>query len=139
MGWQVAERIGALHLPGTEVRMLQQLQIEQAAEWAAFDRVVVVDASVEAQAVRLEPVLEPSGVPSASTHALSASTLLALVRMLYMSAPEVWVCAIPASDFAFGAALSARTRDAVAEAVIRLHGLLAPPQSDVTRHRSGGS
>jgi hydrogenase maturation protease len=55
-GWAVAERIAALNLPGVEVQTTQQLLVELAEEFARSDRVVVVDASVGGDPVRMRAV-----------------------------------------------------------------------------------
>jgi Ni,Fe-hydrogenase maturation factor len=65
-GYAVAERIAALDLPGVEVQTTQQLQLELTEDFARFDRVVVVDASVGGDPVRIRVVhptaaQDPSG------------------------------------------------------------------------------
>jgi hydrogenase maturation protease len=137
-GSAVAERIAALNLPGVEVQTTQQLQVELVEDFARYDRVVVVDASVGGDPVgwkALPPELrqapaaradcpQPAGTrrggdtaPHLASHHLSPALLLALTRQLHGHTPELLLCTVRGEQFGFGDSLSSVMADRIDEAV----------------------
>lgn len=96
-----------------------QLNIEDAAQIAGYDRVVFADASTEAEApftfTRLKA--EPGG-PSFSSHSVSAPQLLGMAEELFGARPEAWMLAIRGYEFnEFGERLSAAAKQNLEKAV----------------------
>ncbi len=124
-GWILAERIAALGLPDVEVRMLPQLQVELVADWAQCDRVIVLDAAVGTDAVRLEELeAEAEAGPHTTSHDLAPATLLALVRRLHERPPHLFLCSIPGTQFNLGTALSSATARHLDGALTAVRALL---------------
>jgi hydrogenase maturation protease len=108
-GIRVAERIAARH---TEVDCLcvQQLSPELADTIARYERLIVVDASVTADAVRVTPLHAADGVPMPRTHDVTPEGILALSSTLYDHVPaEAFLVEIPAASCAFTEELSPST------------------------------
>ena len=96
-----------------------QLQVEDAAEVARYERVLFVDADrtgAEPYSVRR---LEPSDSRmSFSTHSVAPEAVLALSRDLFGAEPEAWLLGIRGYDFdEFGEWLSPRARENLDAAV----------------------
>ena len=141
-GCAVAERIAALAVPEVEVRIMQQLQVELADDFAHFDRVIVVDAAtgggaVQTRVVRAalpqgplngrgrESAYSWFGEPEGSTsHHLSPAALLAVTGKLHGRAPDLLLCTVRGERFEFGASLSPAVELRVDEATRRIAGLL---------------
>jgi len=88
-----------------EVRSVQQLTPELAAEMAGFDLVVFLDAD----AASLRPAIEPIGAwapRSPLTHVTEPAEIVALARALFGFTGEALMCKIPARDFRFDDDLS---------------------------------
>lgn len=110
VGRQVAERVRAAHPPGVRVMSLHQPVPELAADMAAVDRVVLLDASMTADRVTARRVVpgNPAG-SGALGHALTPEGLAGLTLALYQARPEIWAIPIPARWFGMGDPLSAAT------------------------------
>jgi hydrogenase maturation protease len=135
VGWVVAERIDALGLRGVEVRTTQQLQVELAGDFARYERVVVIDASLSGAPVGFGAVV-PEGAAAASHH-LSPATLLALTLRLCGRLPDMVVCTVRGEAFGFGETLSPRVTERVNEAVAQAVG--AMPGSGTMLKPTGSS
>ncbi len=102
VGWQLAEEVGGL--------AVHQLTPELAAELAAVDRVLFVDAwQLALGPGRSQPWLRPVA-PGAgglgSSHRLEPAELLALAAALYGARPVAHELLLPAREFAHGTRLS---------------------------------
>jgi hydrogenase maturation protease len=105
-----------------EIRSVQQLTPELAAEIASFDRVIFVDADLQATALAVDPVA--TAIPhSPLTHASTPAEIVALSRALFGFTGEALVCRIPVSDFSAGALLTPSSSEFVREGAARLEGL----------------
>jgi hydrogenase maturation protease len=103
--------------PGMEIRRVQQLTPELAEALARVGTVVIVDADVDARAVRLERLTAiPQRAPIA--HIVSPSELVRLAEQLYGFQGKVYLCRVPAEDFVAGAALTP-VAEAGAQAAVR--------------------
>jgi hydrogenase maturation protease len=105
VGWHLAEEVAGLSV--------HQLTPELAAELAAVDRVLFVDAwqvSLSGAAGgRLQPCLRsvsPGGDGLACSHRLEPAELLALASALYGAQPAAAELLLPAWEFAHGIGLS---------------------------------
>ena len=116
-GWYVADRVAERLGDAARVLRLHQLTPDLAADVAAADLVVFVDARVVEieRGVLVEPV-EPADSPARS-HYCAPATLLATAQLLFGRAPTAWLVSIPAFALGFGEALTPSTRDAADEAV----------------------
>jgi hydrogenase maturation protease len=87
--------------------------------------VVFVDASTRAGRVVVRRAVGTGEFTPPGTHSLTPEAIAELSRILYGEGPgEFWIVEIPAADFSFGEALSARTGQAVREATTRMLRLL---------------
>jgi len=122
VGAFVAERVALTGPAGVETSVLHQLTPEVAAEMAAFEDVIFVDAYLAHPGAGVN-VSEVTPQPAAKTgllaHHLSPAGLLSLCRKLYGETPRCRVVAVPAFDLTLGEGLSPRTRTA-AELAVRL-------------------
>jgi len=129
-GQRAADRVDGWHLPGVEVRALHQLTPELAEPLAAATRAIFLDAHLvsDSPAVRVRRVY-PAMTATRVTHAGDPQSLLRLARSAFGHSPEAWWVTIPATDFAFGAPLSAIAARGIADALTALRPLLNPPHA----------
>ena len=77
-----------------------QLQVEDAAEIARFDRVLFVDADrTGAEPFWLGRLQPESASLAFSTHSVSPEAVLALARDLFQAEPEAWILGIRGYEF----------------------------------------
>lgn len=117
---------------GATVLDVHQLTPELAEDLAAAERVVFVDASVEADCVKATPVQAAAG-REVQTHRATPEALLDLARRLYGAAPKAWLVPVPARQFAVGTEMSGPTAAAVREAAALVRGLLREEASAPAR------
>jgi hydrogenase maturation protease len=106
-GWRAAERLAGLGRDADiEVRALQQLTPELAADVARAEQVIFIDARRGLPAGRLmEETLAPAAEAS-FTHRLEPAGLLAAARDLYGRAPRAVVYWVAGESFEYGERLS---------------------------------
>lgn len=105
-----------------EVRSLQQLTPELAAELAQLEAVLFIDAWPAPDAAVPQLIaLSPAASSPASSHRLDPAALLAVSQALYGRAPRAQLLLVPAQAFPHGTALSAVLTRALpqAEALLR--------------------
>jgi hypothetical protein len=68
--------------------------------------------------------LQPAELMIPTTHASDPRSLLALVQMLYGTAPPAWLVNVAGTDFALGETLSAEVRVRAAQAQICVERLI---------------
>lgn len=107
LGPALAARLEAAALPGVEVLVDFQLQVEHALDLAGRQRVIFVDAALDAMPpFELRPVV-PGRDASHTSHALSpAAVLETFERITGAPAPEAQVLAVRGEAFEFGEPLS---------------------------------
>jgi hydrogenase maturation protease len=121
-GRWLAERLADLRLPGVEVRSVQQLTPELAADLAGRRRVIFVDAALGTSSVQIRPLAAgPAG--STVSHVFDPGVVLALGRELGHGSVDAFVLTVPAAELGVGMGLSAVTRAAADEALPRLVAL----------------
>jgi hydrogenase maturation protease len=107
LGPLFVERIDALGLPGVACLTDFQLQVEHALDLQDRQRVLFVDASVDAPAPFAATRIGPVQDASFSTHAMSPQAVLQVYRDLQDQAPPpCWLLAIRAEGFELGDGLS---------------------------------
>ncbi|HEX5221579.1 MAG TPA: hydrogenase maturation protease [Verrucomicrobiae bacterium] len=123
VGVRVAEAVEALKLPGVRTFTCQQLSPEHAEMISRAERVVFVDAAVDApKEVQLRE-LTPSGTTQLMAHAADPRTMLALARDVFGHAPNAWWLTIPATDLNFSETLSSQTQVALMNAIDKVKAL----------------
>lgn len=113
---RVASRLLAAGLPdGVRLLTAVGLDIAMAADVAACDRLVVVDAERRAQpAVDTRPIV--AGTAAHSGHSIDASGLLAVTTALYDVSPEALVVGVASPEMGHAEGLSATAQAASIEA-----------------------
>lgn len=123
LGPALAETIERLALPGLTVGTGYQLQVEDAAELASYDRVIFVDADRSGAEPFWVAPLEPTddGI-GFSSHSVTPGALLSIARDLFDARPEAWLVGVRGYDFdEFGEGLSPRARRNLEQAADFLH------------------
>jgi hydrogenase maturation protease len=117
VGPKVAEAVEALKLPGVRTFTCQQLSPEHAEMISRAERVVFVDAAVDApREVQLRELM-PGDTTQLMAHAADPRTMLALARDVFGHAPQAWWLTIPAVSLEFSEALTPEVQRRCAQAV----------------------
>jgi len=124
MGPAMAETVGRLGLPGVTTDADYQLNIEDAAHLAGFDRVVFVDASIDAVAPFAFREIRPGADIAFTSHSVSPESVLALCEDHFGGTPEAWVLAVRGYAFEFSEGITPRARDNFDQALDFLQGVL---------------
>ena len=120
VGPRVAEAVGHLRLPGVRTLICPLLTPELADPIARAEKVIFVDAAVDApQSLRWRK-LEPSKTSQLMAHAADPRTLLALARDVFGHVPEAWWLTIPTVDLGFREDFSPEVQQRFAEAVAKI-------------------
>jgi hydrogenase maturation protease len=123
VGPRVAEAIEVARLPGVQTMVCPLLTPELAEAISRADRVVFVDAAVDApKEVQLRK-LTPAASSQVMAHAANPQTMLALARDVFGHAPEAWWLTIPIADLGIGESFSPLARRGVAVAVQTIRNL----------------
>lgn len=116
-GIRVVEQLAG-RLTGVDVLCVHQLSPEHAEKVAQYERLVIVDASVTTDTLRVTPLHAGGDVRLPRTHAVSPEGILALAHTLYQKTPpDAVLVEIPASSCDFTEELSPHTASATEEAV----------------------
>jgi hydrogenase maturation protease len=100
LGPAVAAAVERWGLPGVSVSCDYQLQVEDACQIAAHDRVIFVDAATEGPApFGFQPV-EPIDQAGFSSHSVRAEALLGLTARCFGAEVPAWMLAIRGHSFA---------------------------------------
>jgi hydrogenase maturation protease len=123
VGPRVAEAVEALKLPGVRTFTCQQLSPEHAELISQAERVVFVDAAVDApKEVQLRELV-PGETTQLMAHAADPRTMLALARDVFGHAPTAWWLTIPAVNLEFSEVLTPETQRRLAEAVKKIQSV----------------
>jgi hydrogenase maturation protease len=117
VGVKVAEAVEALHLPGVNTLVCQQLSPEHAEPISRARLVIFVDAAVDAPKTVQLRKLEPNESSQLMAHAADPRTMLALARDVYRHCPEAWWLTIPAVNVGFGEYFSPETQQGYSQAI----------------------
>jgi hydrogenase maturation protease len=116
-GIRVAEVIAGRHAD-VDVLCVQQLSADHADTIARYDRLIVVDASVTADSVRVTPLHAADDVRLPRTHNVTPEGILALSAQLYDRVPsEALLVEVPAVSCDFSESLSPSTAAFAATAI----------------------
>ncbi len=111
IGPELAARLAAAELPGVEVIVDFQLQVEHALDLQGRRLALFIDAAVDAQAPYEVRPLAPARDPSHTSHALSpAAVLETFQRVCDALPPPALLLAVRAESFDLGAPLTLAAR-----------------------------
>ena len=120
VGPRVAEAVEKLNLPGVRTLVCALLTPELAEPISRAEKVIFVDAAVDAPNEVQWRKLEPNETSQLMAHAADPRTMLALARDVFGRAPEAWWLTIPAMNLDFSEELSPETEAGYHEAVNRI-------------------
>lgn len=132
LGPLAAERIEAMNLPGVEVLVDFQLQVEHALDLVGRHRALFIDASASLAEPFALAAIEPRRDASFTSHALAPAAVLFNYQQLIGEPPPAWVLAIRGQSFELGEGLSAPAARALDAALVEVRAWLArtvPPQA----------
>lgn len=125
VGPKVAHALAELRLPGVETLACDLLTPELADPISRADRVVFVDAAVDApREVQLRK-LAPAESSQIMAHAADPRTMLALARDVFGHAPEAWWLTIPVENLGIGEDLTPFAQQGFALAVEKIRSITA--------------
>ena len=123
-------------ITGVDVDATYQLQIEDSAKVAEYDRVLFLDASVlPISHVHLEP-LEPIVDATHTTHSVSPACVLGLCRELYGRTPEGYAVHIRGNAFELGAPVTGDAAANLERAVLFVQEFLTASSPTVHSRRT---
>lgn len=117
LGPEVAERVERLGLPGVDTDANYQLNIEDAATLAGYDRALFVDASRDAAEPYQVRRIEPASDIAFTSHSVSAESILAVCEEHFGGVPETWMLGIRGYEWEFAEGLSPKARENCEQAV----------------------
>lgn len=117
VGHYVAECIEAKGLIGVKVWVTQQLQVEDLDRMLEFNRIILVDASINGPFLDFRPIQKLSGQMLASSHHLSAETFVNLASSIYHKELNVFLCSIKGESFEVGNKISPTVLKRAEEAI----------------------
>jgi len=117
--------VGALLADQVGGRSVQQLTPELAAELAALETVLFIDAWLAPAGATPQLTQIAPAAGAADSHRLEPAQLLAISQVLYGHAPLGQLLRVPAYRFAHGTTLSAQLQAALPAAQALLHDWLA--------------
>jgi len=121
VGPYVVERIQDRAIDNISTLTLHQLGPELAETIKDYDLIIFVDAHADETAEELKVIpVQAAYRPSAFTHMMSPSSLLALTKALYQKQPQAFIVAIRGHDFDFGMELCKETRKRAEVAIERI-------------------
>ena len=120
VGPRVAEAVGNLHLPGVQTLICPLLTPELADPISRAEKVIFVDAAIDAPKEVQWRKLEPNESSQLMAHAADPRTMLALARDVFGHVPEAWWLTIPALKMEFTEDLTPEAEQGVKDAVSRI-------------------
>lgn len=118
LGQLIAEHVADWAVPGVFALARHELTPELAAEIAAADEVIFVDAALHTDGVVFVPVTRAAPERDGLDHALTPAALLALAETAFNRSPRhAWQLLVPARDFTLGNSLSAVAREGLEKAL----------------------
>lgn len=109
VGPAVAQKILDHQWPHVDVQLRQQLHVDMIEDWAAYKKVLLIDAGRDGGEVELKKMSDAPSTAGSSHHA-DPAMLLELYKKVYGSPPEVWLLSIRGSQFDVGNQLSAAAK-----------------------------
>jgi hydrogenase maturation protease len=127
VGPRVADAVGHLRLPGVRTLICPLLTPELADPISRAEKVIFVDAAVDAANEVQWRKLVPNETSQLMAHAANPRTMLALARDVFGRAPEAWWLTIPAVDLGFHEEFSTTAQHGFAEAVEKIQAFCREP------------
>ncbi len=128
VGPRVAEAVGHLGLPGVRTLICPLLTPELADPISRVEKVIFVDAAVDASRAVQWRKLEPNQTSQIMAHAADPRTMLALARDVFGRVPEAWWLTIPAVDLGFSEEFSPAVKRDFSVAVTKIRDFCHSPQ-----------
>lgn len=129
-GIRIAQEIEKEKLPDVDVMTYQQLHVDLVSEFAYYNRIILVDTSVDGEEMSLRKLRPSSQNYMASSHHLGPELILRLAQITQLGEPEMHLCTVRGKCFDYGEELSeeaqARTRAAVQEIKFLILGEKVP-------------
>ena len=116
VGLYVAECIEAKGLEAVKVWVTQQLQVEDIERMLEFQRVILVDASIDGPSLDFRPIDNLAGHTSSSHH-LSAETFVNLASQIYHQELRMHLCSIKGHCFEVGEKISTQVHENAQKAI----------------------
>jgi len=118
LGQLIAQHVADWAVPGVLALARHELTPELAADVAAADEVIFVDAALHTDGVVFVPLAPAPAEREGLEHALTPAALLALAQTAFGHGPaRAWQLLVPARDFTLGNALSDVARDGLSRAL----------------------
>lgn len=124
LGPALIDALAALGLPGVDMEVNYQLNIEDGATVAGYGSVVFVDASRVAPEPFEWKRIQPSAEIAFTTHSVSAESVLAVCEAYFGAAPEAWLLGIRGYGFELAEGLSPRAGRNLKQALDYMQGWL---------------
>lgn len=129
VGYRVAERIEQLHWPHVKAIACHQLSPELMAEFAEFEHVIFVDATLPGhQQQPSVTAVEGLKATTLDTHQVTPETLICLAAELYGCRPKATKVLLPTQAMDFGEELSAIAQEGLEAAIQYIQNLLESPE-----------
>ncbi|PPT05411.1 NADH-reducing hydrogenase maturation factor [Geitlerinema sp. FC II] len=122
IGRAIAEQVASWNLPHVRSLSLHQLTPELAEELSRVDRAVFIDACIDGDSVRIEPISADKN-SQVLGHSLTPRSLLGMAQWLYDRAPEAWLISVPGETFEFSDRLSPTAEGYVTEVLALVRDL----------------
>lgn len=106
----VCKQIEKEGFAGVTVILRHQLDIAMAEDLSKFEKVVIIDASVDEPGCSLQSLTLEDHQPQSFSHHINAAMLMSLTNQLYEAKTAFYICAIGVADFEMGQPLSETTR-----------------------------
>ncbi|HWX23141.1 MAG TPA: hydrogenase maturation protease [Candidatus Binatia bacterium] len=135
VGPRVAEAVARLNLPGVGTLSCGLLTPELAEPISRADKVIFVDAAVDAPREVQLRALTPADSSQIMAHAADPRTLLALARDVFGHAPQAWWLTIPVENIGVGENLSPFARRGFSEALREIKKLAPGTGGKAVRQR----
>lgn len=118
LGQLIAQHVADWAVPGVLALARHELTPELAADIAAADEVIFVDAALHTDDVAFVPIDAAPPEREGIEHALTPAALLALARTAFGRTPRhAWQLLVPARDFTLGSLLSDVARKGLSRAL----------------------
>lgn len=121
----VVERIGRLQLPTVTTRICHQIDNGLIEEANTYERVIFVDSSVDRAGVRFQRLNNRPRKWGESSGEANSDLAGQLSARLSETAPELFLCSVPAQNVNFGVCFSERTVKGAKDAFRYLMSVLA--------------
>lgn len=124
MGPAMAEAVQRLAMPGVSADADYQLNIEDAAHMAEFDRVLFVDASIDGEEPFACRRVAPGADIAFTSHSVSPESVLAICEDHFGHSPETHVLAIRGYEFEFAEGITSRAKSNFEQALAFVQTLI---------------